>query len=74
MQLYLHRSSRRHYVEANSPLERDNLSHWSSDARVEAGWNTSSVALGIVGGDEKGTQCLGYNWATVFLGYMNRGI
>jgi hypothetical protein len=27
--------------------------------RVEAGSNTSTVALRIVGGDEKGTQCLG---------------
>jgi hypothetical protein len=28
-------------------------------ARVEAGSNTSIVALRVVGGDEKGTQCLG---------------
>jgi hypothetical protein len=28
-------------------------------ARVEVGWNTSTVALRVVGGDEKGTQCLG---------------
>jgi hypothetical protein len=27
--------------------------------RVEAGSNTSTVALRVVGGDEKGTQCLG---------------
>jgi hypothetical protein len=27
--------------------------------RVEAGSNTSAVALRVVGGDEKGTQCLG---------------
>jgi hypothetical protein len=27
------------------------------DPRVEAGLNTSSVALRVVGGDEKGTQC-----------------
>jgi hypothetical protein len=26
---------------------------------VEAGSNTSTVALGVVGGDEKGTRCLG---------------
>jgi hypothetical protein len=26
---------------------------------VEAGSNTSTVALRVVGGDEKGTQCLG---------------
>jgi hypothetical protein len=28
-------------------------------ARVEAGPNTSSVALRVIGGDEKGTRCLG---------------
>jgi hypothetical protein len=27
--------------------------------RVEAGSNTSTVALQVVGSDEKGTQCLG---------------
>jgi hypothetical protein len=27
--------------------------------RVEAGSNTSTVALRVVGGDEKGTECLG---------------
>jgi hypothetical protein len=27
--------------------------------RVEAGSNTSTVALRVVGGDEKGIQCLG---------------
>jgi hypothetical protein len=29
------------------------------EARKEAGSNTSTVALRVVGGDEKGTQCLG---------------
>jgi hypothetical protein len=28
-------------------------------ARMEAGSNTSTVALRVVGGDEKGSQCLG---------------
>jgi hypothetical protein len=27
--------------------------------RVEAGYNTSTVALGVVAGYEKGSQCLG---------------
>jgi hypothetical protein len=40
-------------------------------ARVEAGSNTSKVALRAVGGDEKGNHCLGYNWATLFLGDVN---
>jgi hypothetical protein len=35
---------------------------------MEAGSNTSTVALREVGGDEKGTQCLGHNWAILFLG------
>jgi hypothetical protein len=30
-----------------------------SGSRVEAWSNTSTVALRVVGGDEKGTQCLG---------------
>jgi hypothetical protein len=42
-------------------------------ARVEAGTNTSIVALRVVGGDEKGTQCLGYNRVTLFLGGINTG-
>jgi hypothetical protein len=29
------------------------------EVRVEAGSNTSTVAIRVVGGDEKGTQCLG---------------
>jgi hypothetical protein len=28
------------------------------EPRMEAGSNTSTVALRVVGGDEKGTQCL----------------
>jgi hypothetical protein len=28
---------------------------------LEAGSNTSTIALQVVGGNEKGTQCLGYN-------------
>jgi hypothetical protein len=40
-------------------------------SRVEAGSNNSTVVLRVVGGDEKGTQYLGYNWATLFLGGMN---
>jgi hypothetical protein len=31
----------------------------SNNSRVEAGSNTSTVALRLVGGDEKETQCLG---------------
>jgi hypothetical protein len=31
---------------------------WLLTSRVEAGSNTSTVALRVAGGDEKGTQCL----------------
>jgi hypothetical protein len=36
--------------------------------RAEAGKNTSTVALRVGRGYEKGTQCPGYNWAILFLG------
>jgi hypothetical protein len=42
--------------------------------RTEAGSNTSTVALRAVGGDETRTQCLGYNWATLYGGDINTGI
>jgi hypothetical protein len=32
---------------------------FSVSTRVEADWNTSTVALRVVGGEEKGVQCLG---------------
>jgi hypothetical protein len=41
--------------------------------RVEAGSNTSTAVLQVVGGDEKGNQCLRYNWATLFVGDINTG-
>jgi hypothetical protein len=34
-------------------------SYLKTKRRVEAGSNTSTVALRVVGGDENGTQCLG---------------
>jgi hypothetical protein len=43
------------------------------DCLVEAGSNTSIVALQVVGGDEKEPSALGYNWATIFLGDINTG-
>jgi hypothetical protein len=42
-------------------------------ARLEAMSNTSTVALQVEEGDEKGTQYLGYNCATLFLGAIIRG-
>jgi hypothetical protein len=42
-------------------------------ARVEAGLNTSIVALQIVGGDEKEPRAWGYNCDTLFLENINKG-
>jgi hypothetical protein len=39
----------------------------------EGGLNTSTAALRVLEGDEKGTQCLGYNWATRSLRDINTG-
>jgi hypothetical protein len=41
---------------------------FSHSSSVEAGSNSSTVALREVGGDKKGTPCLGYNWDTLYLG------
>jgi hypothetical protein len=38
---------------------------------VEAGSHTTTVALRVVKGDGKGTQCLGYGWDTLFLRDIN---
>jgi hypothetical protein len=38
-----------------------------SSPLVTAGCNIFTVALLVVEGDEKGIQCLGYNWATLSL-------
>jgi hypothetical protein len=46
---------------------QDNLKQRVS-FRVEAGSNTSTVALRVLRGDEKGTQCLGF-----YLGYPALG-
>jgi hypothetical protein len=34
------------------------IDNWIQWGKVEAGSNTSTVAQRVVGGDEKGTQCL----------------
>jgi hypothetical protein len=44
-----------------------------SDPGVEAGSNTSIVALRVVGGDEKEPSTWGYNWVTLFLEDINKG-
>jgi hypothetical protein len=40
---------------------------------VEAGSNTFTVALRVVGGDERKPSSWGYNQATLFLGDINTG-
>jgi hypothetical protein len=59
------RSIQRGYKEDN----------WSenSQSRVEAGSNTSTVALLVVGGDEKEPSAWRYNRATLSLGDINTG-
>jgi hypothetical protein len=53
--------------------KQDELERSQSFSLVEADSNTSTVALLVVGGEEKGTQCRGYIWATLFLGDKNTG-
>jgi hypothetical protein len=38
---------------------------------LEVGSNTSTVALRVMGGEKRGTQCWGYNWTTLFLWDIN---
>jgi hypothetical protein len=38
---------------------------------MEEGSNTSTVALRVVGGDEKEPGAWGCNWAAMFLGVIN---
>jgi hypothetical protein len=45
----------------------------TSSSLVEAGWNISTVALRVVGGDEKGTQCLGMQLGHPVLGGYKYG-
>jgi hypothetical protein len=42
-------------------------------SRVEAGSNNSTLALRVVGGNDKGPSACGYNRATLFLGDINTG-
>jgi hypothetical protein len=45
----------------------------SRSPRVEAGSNTSTVALQVVGDDEIEPGAWGYNWAMLFIGDINTG-
>jgi hypothetical protein len=43
------------------------MSEGVEESRMEAGSNTSTVVLRVVGGDEKEPSVWGYNRATLFL-------
>jgi hypothetical protein len=40
---------------------------------VEAGSNTSTIALRVIGVNKKEPHACGYNWAALFLGDINSG-
>jgi hypothetical protein len=42
-----------------------NVSYGFLWTRVKARYTTSTAALQVVEGEEKGTRCLAYNWATL---------
>jgi hypothetical protein len=47
------------------------INEWS---HVEAGSNTSTVALRVVEGDEKGTRSWGRKWTNLSLGDIHRDL
>jgi hypothetical protein len=53
---------------------KDNWGNKGVDSGVVAGSKSSTVALRVAGGNEKRTQCLGYNWVNLFLGDIYTGI
>jgi hypothetical protein len=61
------------FYAMNVEMLQAGLVSWSAVSRVEAGSNTSTVALRVVRGDEKEPSAWGYNRATLFLGYINTG-
>jgi hypothetical protein len=56
-------------TETRSRFSKNRAIARQQPVRDEAVSNTSTVALRVVGGNEKGTQCLGCNWATCSWGY-----
>jgi hypothetical protein len=50
-----------------------NVSRIVGGATEKAGWNTSTLMLRDVLGDDKGTRRLGYNWAILSFETLNRG-
>jgi hypothetical protein len=72
-------SFRGHYCSTNISLDRDSprkrTTELRSDhSRVEAGSNTSTAALQVIGDDEKREPSAGgYNWVTLILGDINTG-
>jgi hypothetical protein len=56
---YIHCWATDSFRGSDQELYKDALTTRPRLRRVEAGSNTSTVALRVVGSDEKGTQCLG---------------
>jgi hypothetical protein len=52
------------YAQIRVLLNKLQIQQIQSGSHVEACQNTSTIALQVVKGDEKGTGCLGYNWRT----------
>jgi hypothetical protein len=50
-----------------------NFTQFENIPRVEAGWNTPTVAQPVVGGDKREPRAWGYNRATLSLGNINMG-
>jgi hypothetical protein len=51
-----------------SPFVVSAVSDFSVSSHMEAGSNTSTISLRVVGGDGKELSAWEYNWATLFLG------
>jgi hypothetical protein len=62
------------YTPSSEPFNNLRVERSLPLSRVEAGSNTSTVALRVIGSDEKGpSSAWGYNWVTLFLGDINTG-
>jgi hypothetical protein len=59
------------YIWSTFKLYKDDTNQRGTNAHVEVGYNTSTITLRVVGGERKGTQLPGYNWAILFLWDIN---
>jgi hypothetical protein len=70
------RTGQLHCKRANAFSTRSVLRCYKEDKlrpHIEAASNTSTVALRVVGGDEKEPSAWEYNWATLFLRDIYKG-